>query len=116
MRERRIMILEDEAIIAWDIEAELQGRGMLVVGIAGLGADAMTIVEQGGVTVAILDINVGKQQSFEVAHLCHQKGIGVVFLTGDSGDDRTEVLKAFEVVAKPVNYEVLAQAVERAER
>ncbi|MEO6298565.1 MAG: response regulator [Paracoccaceae bacterium] len=113
MPERRIMILEDEAIIAWDIEAELQGRGMTVVGVAGRVADAMAIVERGDVTMAILDINLGHQRSFDLADLCRQKGIGVVFLTGDSGDERPDALKSFEVVAKPVNYELLVQALER---
>ena len=108
MAECRIMILEDEAIIAWDIEAELQARGFTVVGLAGRITEAMAMLERGA-TVALLDINVGGHNSYGVAQACRDRGIAVIFLSGDIGDDRPEALQDCEVVAKPVNYERLVE-------
>lgn len=113
MADRRIMILEDEAIIAWDIEAELQSRGVTVAGVAGHVPEAMALLERGGITIAILDINLGGETSYGVAEACKERGIAVIFLTGDSGDERPDGLKHFEIVAKPVSYHELMQALDR---
>ena len=113
MTEQRILILEDEAIIAWDIEAELESRGVSVAGVAGRLAEAMALVEAGGITVAILDINVGTANSYGIAQSCRERGIAVIFLTGDTGDQRPDDLSHFEVVSKPVNYNQLMDALRR---
>lgn len=110
MPDERIMILEDEAIIAWDIEAELQSRGMTVVGVVGHVAEAQALVEAGDITIAILDINVGSENSYGIAHLCREKGIAVIFLTGETGDERPEGLKDCPITSKPVNYNQLMDA------
>jgi len=113
MAERRIMILEDEAIIAWDIEAELQARGFHVVGLAGFIGEALALLDGGGITVALLDINLGQDNSYGVAQTCRDRGIAVIFLSGDGGDDRPEDLQDCEVVSKPVSYEKLVEALNR---
>ena len=113
MTEHRILILEDEAIIAWDIEAELESRGVLIAGVAGHLAEATALIEAGGITVAILDINVGTANSYGIAQSCRERGIAVIFLTGDTGDQRPVDLSHFEVVAKPVNYNQLMDALRR---
>ena len=113
MTEHRVLILEDEAIIAWDIEAELESRGVLVAGVVGHLADAMALVATGGITVAILDINVGRENSYGIAQTCHERGIAVIFLTGDTDDQRPDDLSHFEVVSKPVNYNQLMDALRR---
>ena len=87
MPKSRIMILEDEAVIAWDIEAELQSRGVLVTGVVGHIAAARDLIMAGDVTVAILDINVGSENSYGIAKLCRETGIAVIFLTGATGEE-----------------------------
>jgi CheY-like chemotaxis protein len=114
MAEHRVLILEDEAIIAWDIEAELQGRGITVAGVAGHVADAMALLETASVTVAVLDINVGVETSYDVARASLAKGITVIFLTGDTGEERPDDLKDCAIVAKPVDYNLLMQALQQA--
>ena len=109
MPDAQIMILEDEAVVAWDIEAELQSRGINVVAVVGRLTDAMAVVEQGNISVAILDINVGSENSYRVAELCLEKGIVVIFLTGETGDELPDRLKDCAIAAKPVNYNVLME-------
>ncbi len=116
MPKSRIMILEDEAVIAWDIEAELQSRGVLVTGVVGHIAAARDLIKAGDVTVAILDINVGSENSYGIAKLCRESGIAVIFLTGATGEELPEAMIGCEITAKPVNYNLLMDAIRRVER
>ena len=107
----RILILEDEVIVAWDIEAELQSRGQTVVGVVGSVADTLALIEAGGITLAILDINIKRENSYEAARLCREKGVRVIFLTGYSGASRPDDLADFVIIPKPVSYNQLMNAV-----
>ena len=56
--EARVLIVEDEPIIAWDIVEAVQSAGGLVVGPAATVAQALALVEASVLEAAILDVNL----------------------------------------------------------
>ncbi len=110
----RVLVVEDEVVIALDLQAELESRGYDVAGPAGTIADAMDALSAGHVGIAVLDINLGEDTSFDIARRCLGDGIPVVFLSGDGGDALPEELREIELVTKPVDYGALDLALSRA--
>ena len=103
----QLFILEDDPIIAWDIDAELKARGWQIVGVKANAADSHAILAEKQSDAAVLDINLGNENSFDVARDCVKRGIAVVFLSGESGDALPDDLKQLKICAKPVDYDRL---------
>jgi len=86
----RVLIVEDEPLIAMALEDVLLDMGCMVIGrVAGI-ADALARIGDQPIDVAILDVNVEGGQSYEVADALLGRGVPVVFTTGagEEGVDR----------------------------
>jgi CheY-like chemotaxis protein len=81
---RRVLIVEDEYLIAIDLVATLESLGFEVVGLAGSVAEALTLLESNGdrLDAAVLDINLGYERSYPVADRLRAQGVPFVFTTG----------------------------------
>lgn len=105
-----VLILEDEPLIAWDIEEELSGRGWTVVAtVTTVAAAEEKLAEVARPDAALLDINLGNETSFGLARRCAAEGIAVVFLSGESATARPDDLQDVPICSKPVLYETLAR-------
>ncbi|MCQ4190789.1 response regulator [Methylocystis suflitae] len=79
---RRILIVEDEYIIAADLAQLLEGLGAKV-GPAGSVADALALIaRQPAIDVALLDVTLGSEKIFPVADVLQARGVAFVFATG----------------------------------
>src|SRR5690606_33618202 len=58
---RRILVVEDEPLIAMEIEAQLAAAGCTVVGTAGTVEKARALIGAGGLDAALVDANLGGQ-------------------------------------------------------
>ena len=112
----RLLICEDEPLIAWDIEAEMRSRGWDVAGPAGNAADALAILSHTPVDAALLDIELGDGDSFEVARALVGQAVPVVFLSGHSREVLPDALAHRGIHAKPVAFERLDRALRSAAR
>lgn len=102
----RVLIVEDEPLIAMDLEFELNERDMEVVGPAGHADAALELVAQEPLSIAVLDINLGAGNSFEIARALDRKQIPFIFLSGDA----TKLPAEFgnrTVLTKPIDYALL---------
>lgn len=82
----RILLVEDEAMIAMLVEDMLLDGGAEVVGPAGgVKAALAAIAENEAIDGALLDVNLGGEQSFEVADALAARNIPFVFVTGYGG-------------------------------
>jgi CheY-like chemotaxis protein len=83
---RRILIVEDEYLIATDLADLLTEHGAIVVGPVNNVRDALALVEGEGATVdgAVLDINLRGERSFPVAERLLARGVRPIFTTGYS--------------------------------
>jgi CheY-like chemotaxis protein len=87
----RVLLVEDEALVAMLIEDQLIELGFDVVGPAATATQAIALCEEEQIDGAVLDINLGGgQRSDSVAELLAAKRIPFVFVTGygRSGVDR----------------------------
>lgn len=112
-----ILVVEDEAITAKDIEATLQDLGFAVCGIASSGAEALQKAESGRPDLVLMDIVLqGEMDGIEAAERIRASwGIPVVYLTAHS-DDRTlhraRVTEPYGYIVKPFNERELHSNVE----
>jgi two-component sensor histidine kinase len=99
---KRILILEDEALIALSLEMTLTDEGAEVVGPFSSSSQALTALDE-DIDAAILDVNLGRTTSLDVAHRLKERGVPFVFVTGDG--DWHQVSEAFPdvpVLDKPI--------------
>lgn len=80
----RVLILEDEPLIAADIAFILRRAGYVALGPAHDVAAAHALLDAGVVDAAILDVNLGQSCDFETADRLEAEGIPFCFLTGHS--------------------------------
>ncbi len=110
---KKVLVLEDEAILAIDIATELADSGWDVVGPAGTLEEAFEFANANLPQVALLDINVSGQNSFGLAGSLLEKGVKVVFLTGYSAGALPDGLLACTVISKPVDMPQLMAVLDR---
>ena len=80
---RRILVVEDEYMIAMDLTRSLEKHGATIVGPVGSVADAMPLVTQEPeLDIAILDVNLGNERIFPVADVLQVREMPFVFATG----------------------------------
>ncbi len=112
---KRILLVEDEALVAMLIEDELLNEGAHVVGTASSVAEALRIIEaamgDGGISAAILDINLDGESVWLVANALNELGVPFVFETGYGPDFDTGKYAMVPVLHKPFDPQALIHAV-----
>lgn len=83
LRDRRVLVVEDEYMLARDLCGELEDAGAVVVGPAPNieGALALIATER-RIDVAALDVNLRGELAFPVADALNARGVPFVFVTG----------------------------------
>ena len=110
----RVMIVEDEALIAMDLEATIEALGHDVVGVPSRLSDAMDRLAVVRPDVALLDGNLRGESSVPLAVTLHGMGVPVIFVTGyERIDQLPEELAGAPVLTKPVSEPALAAALSR---
>jgi PAS domain S-box-containing protein len=84
LRGRRVLLVEDEPLVALEAAAALEELGCEVVGPAATLEEALRLAasEAPRLDVAVLDVNLGGRASFPVADLLAGHGVPVVHVTG----------------------------------
>lgn len=111
MTGRRILVVEDEYLIAWVLEQDLAEAGATVLGPVGSVPEALELVaREAAVDGAILDVNVGGDQVYPVADALRARRVPFVLVTGY--DERVIPARFRDAprVEKPADTEVIARA------
>ena len=112
-RPSTILIVEDEAIVARDIDLQVRNMGYQVVGTSALGEEAIGLAGQLRPDLVLMDI----QLAGEIDGICaaqairQQFGIPVVFLTAYAADDvleRAKLTEPFGYILKPFSERELS--------
>lgn len=120
MAKARILIVEDEAIVAFDLETRLTKLGYSVCGISNSGEDAAQKAETERPDLVLMDILLaGKMSGIEAAEQIHADlNIPVIYVTAYTNREILERTKKipgpFGHVFKPFSDDDLADAVETA--
>lgn len=107
---RRIMIVEDEALISMMIETYLTDLGCEVVTTASRLDDAVDKAAKVAIDVAMLDVNLDGRLSYPVAEILQSRNIPFVFATGYGVICLPSALQGLPVLPKPFNLDQLASA------
>ena len=108
----RILIVEDEFLLAMELEMLLQQRGCLVLGPVSSVGQALTMLRGEQPDVALLDVNLKGERATPVAAALQARGVPFVLITGYSGVQLGEPeLRAAPRIDKPVNCRALKRAV-----
>lgn len=119
MEERKILIVEDEAIVAKDISVCLERIGYNVLGIFGRGEKVLEFLEENKPDLVLMDIMLtGKMNGIEVSTKIKEKfNIPVVFLTAYEDENtinKAKVSEPYGYVIKPFKEIDLRTSIEMA--
>lgn len=113
----RVLVVEDEALVAMLLEDMLSDLGAQVVATAGSVKEAVDLARAGGLDVAILDVNLGSDSSAPVAEALAAAGTPFVFATGYGESGVPEAFRGRPALQKPYGMNdvarLLAEAVGR---
>ncbi|UWM79366.1 response regulator (plasmid) [Rhizobium sp. WSM4643] len=111
LMKQKVLIVEDELLIALDLEATVEGMGMQVAGLANGREQALRLAPLAD--IAFVDVNLADGPTGpEIGRrLAQEHGIAVVFMTGNPEVVADGVKGAVGVVQKPVMPSVVEQLV-----
>ena len=112
---RRILVVEDEMMIAMLVEDMLSELGCSVVGPAHALDVALNLARtEQGLDAALLDVNLGGQPVFAVADALREKGVPAIFSTGYGDAGLRDIDRGSQVLQKPFRAGDLAKALNAA--
>ncbi|MFT3975439.1 MAG: PAS domain S-box protein [Amaricoccus sp.] len=98
---RRVLVVEDEALIAMDIEAQLAAAGWDVVGPAGTIDEALALIAETRLDAALVDANVRGRPVGEIAEALQARGVPFAFATGYGRSALPAGFRDVPLLAKP---------------
>ncbi len=110
LRGIRVLIVEDEPVIALALEEILEAIGCTVVGIATAVPQALRLIAEAPPQLAVLDVNLHGARSYPVADALSERGIGFVFATGYGDSDHPDRYRSLPTVTKPYKPEDIRAA------
>lgn len=82
-RIERLLIVEDEPLVAFDTEHFLAGEGFEIVGTVDSIADTLRMIGEGeAIDLVLADVNLSDGSGIDVARAARGRGIPVLFVTG----------------------------------
>jgi PAS domain S-box-containing protein len=109
---KRILIIEDEPLVAMDVEASLKRVGCEIAGSAGTIGSAKELISKTTCDAALLDANLGGRAVDEVAAALARRNIPFAFVTGYARDALPSGFRDTLVLGKPFSNEQLLAIVE----
>ena len=110
---RRVLVVEDEVLIAMLIEDMLVDLGHEVAGTAHHYDAAVALARGEGFDIALLDLRVDGTTTYAVADILIARGIPFAFVTGRDKRDIAPAYAGVPVLQKPFHAEDLAAIVVR---
>ena len=107
---RRILIVEDEPLVAFDNEHFLRDAGYEIVATVDTVPEAVGAIDD-NVDLVLVDVNLSDGGSGrDVARAAWEKGVPLIFVTGSSPDDAKGL--AVGLLSKPYSQRDLLAAIE----
>lgn len=107
---RRVLVVEDEVMVAWTLEDMLAELGCTVVGPAARVDQALAMIEAEAVDAVVLDVNLNGEKSYPVADALAARGVPFVFSTGYNKNDLHTGYLGFPMLQKPFERSQLGDA------
>jgi DNA-binding NarL/FixJ family response regulator len=102
-----VLVVEDEPIVAMEVEAQLQSAECMVVGPVGSVDRAMALIAKSGIDIALLDANLNGRPVDGIAAALTSAGIPFVFTTGYERAALPRSFQSADILRKPFSEEQL---------
>ncbi len=97
----RVLVVEDEVLLAADLEMLLEDRGCAIVGPAHKLDDGLRLAREAAIDCAVLDLNLSEGRSDAIADALAGRGVPLLFLTGHTRVQLPERHRAAPLLSKP---------------
>jgi len=119
MSSAKVMIVEDEAIVALNLERTVRKMGYGVICVVDTGEDAVEQFELQPADIVLMDVRLkGHMDGIEAARIiASQRSVAIIFLTAYNDEatmNRAQDITSTTFLAKPVDERVLARTMSRA--
>jgi len=108
----RILVVEDEPLVAMLLEDMLLELGYAVVRPASTLQEGLALAQREAIDAAILDVNLNGVRSFPIAEILQARSVPYFFATG-YGSSEDVVRRGVEIVKKPFRDDVVQVALDR---
>jgi CheY-like chemotaxis protein len=106
----RILVVEDEAIVAMLLEDMLAELGYEVVGPVTRLDRALVLARDAPIDAAVLDVNLNGRDTYAVADALSARAIPFVFATGYGAKELAERFRGTPITQKPFHRDDLERA------
>ena len=106
----RVLIVEDEVLIAALLEDMLAELGYESIGPAGTVETALAMIADYDLGAAVIDLNLKGVRAFPVAEVLHRRGIPFIFTTGYASDELPKEWQDIRALQKPFTAPQLSSA------
>lgn len=110
---QKILIVEDETMIAIMLEDMLDELGYRVAGVAAKTPQALALIDSAPIDAAILDLNLAGHDSYDIAAALEDRGIPFLFSTGYAALAVEERYRSRPFLQKPFRQEELQKALSK---
>ena len=107
---RRVLIVEDESLVAMLLETILEDMGCVPVGPAATVDEGLQLAADGPIDAALLDVNVAGRQVFPVAEVLKARGVPFVFSTGYGESGLPDEWRGHPTLQKPFTESAVRDA------
>lgn len=111
MQGKRLLVVEDETLIAFELAAILENAAITMVGPASNVADALQIIARDDLDGALVDGNLQGEPADEIAEALTKRGIPFLFVSGYGSDHLPRNFQDVTVVNKPFSPDQLLAAI-----
>jgi CheY-like chemotaxis protein len=109
----RLLVLEDERLIAMMLRSWLTELGCETIGPAYTVPTALALIEDGHLDGAILDVSIGEDDCSPVADVLRNRGIPFALATGHSRQELAAAFPDAPSLAKPYDFAAVRDVVAR---
>jgi two-component SAPR family response regulator len=99
----KLLVVEDEALIAMEVEEMIAALGAEVVGSFSRVTDALQALERETVAGAILDIQLDGETTLGLVDVLLERGCPILFVTGGGPESIPETYRQLPRLSKPFN-------------
>ena len=111
---RRVLLVEDEAMIAMLVEDMLEDLGHELMTVATRLEEVLAAARNEAVDLAMLDLNLGGVLTYPAADVLMERDIPFVFATGYGSGGIKDAYSTRPTLQKPFNMDALEQAIGQA--
>jgi CheY-like chemotaxis protein len=107
----KILIVEDEVLVALDLSMQLEDEGYECLGPARSPTEALEILTEAKPDFSVLDVNLNGTTSVEVAERLQQLNLPFVYVSGYGDRGILEEMPKAPLVQKPLRFELLSSMI-----